>query len=97
MSLLTADEVTTDWLTEQLRRAGHDHATVRSFVAQDIGTGQSGRCIRYQLNLAPGSSDAPRTLVAKTASANPTSKDTGETMKIYRTEVAFYRHIAPTV
>lgn len=97
MNLLTADEVTADWLAEQLRRAGHEHANLLSFVAQDIGTGQSGRCIRYQLNLAPGSGDAPSTLVAKTASANPTSKDTGEMMKIYRTEVAFYRHIAPTV
>ena len=51
-SVTTPDGFTAEWLTERLREAGHSTAEVRSFVATPIGTGQMGKCIRYELDLA---------------------------------------------
>lgn len=95
--LLPAD-ITPQWLTERLRDAGHSSANVVSFAANDVGTGQVGRCIRYVLELAAGvADDVPRSLVAKFTSDDPTSSETGRVMKTYVTETHFYREIAPLV
>ncbi len=92
------DEITSDWLTEQLRRAGHAGVTVSRNHAEPVGTGQVGRCYRFTLefDIDPGPG-VPRSLVAKFTSDNPTSRETGRAMKTYVTETNFYRHIAPRV
>ena len=95
--ILTAQQITPQWLTEQLRKAGHEHVTVERFDASDVGTGQTGRCVRYALHLGGRSEDAPKTLIGKFSSLDSTSKATSQEMKTYRTEVTFYQHIAPRI
>ncbi len=49
MSIPTSDTVTAAWLTEQLHRAGYTDTEVTGFNATQIGTGQIGKCVRYEL------------------------------------------------
>ena len=94
----SSSDITADWLSLILQGAGHVDAKVRSFKAADVGTGQVGRCIRYQLEFAqePGE-DCPHSLVAKFTSDDPVSRETGRDMKTYLTETHFYQQIAPRV
>ena len=93
MTIPTADEVSTEWLTDCLRSAGHDGVLVRGFEATRIGTGQIGKCIRFRLDLADGAGSAPRSLVGKFPSDDPTSRQTGIDLGNYRREVEFYRQL----
>jgi aminoglycoside phosphotransferase (APT) family kinase protein len=90
------DGVTGDWLTGVLRTAGHPHATVRSVSARRIGSGQMGCCLRLTLDVV-GDPDAPRHLIAKFPSDDPTSRQTGVALKSYLKEVTFYRELQPRV
>jgi hypothetical protein len=92
----TPDDIDVVWLNQRLVEAGHD-VELAGFSQADVGTGQVGRCICYQLQYGSQVADAPASLVAKFSSDDPTSRDTGQAMKTYRTEVDFYRHIAPKV
>jgi hypothetical protein len=87
----TPAEVTPQWLTERLHEHGHHDAEVRSFEATRIGTGQIGLCIRYELELARGAADAPRSLVGKFPSEDPVSRSTGVQLRNYLKEVRFYQ------
>ena len=87
------DAVTPEWLTEQLRAAGHATAEVRGFRATRIGTGQIGLCIRFELDLAGSDPNVPRTLVGKFPSDDPTSRATGVQLRNYLKEVSFYREL----
>lgn len=86
------DAVTAEWLTDRLREAGHQSATVRSFTATQIGTGQLGKCIRYALDVE-GDETTPRSLVGKFPSDDPTSRQTGVVLRNYIKEVSFYREL----
>ncbi|MEM9621554.1 MAG: phosphotransferase [Pseudomonadota bacterium] len=89
--------MTPQWLTAQLQAAGLS-ARVTDFAQADVGTGQVGRCVRYDLQFAEEpQAQVPRSLVAKFSSDDPTSKDTGQALLTYKTEVNFYRSIAPQV
>lgn len=90
----TPQDIDAHWLNERLLEAGHN-VEVSGFSQADVGTGQVGRCIRYELQFAGDAGDAPSSLVAKFSSDDPTSRDTGQAMQTYLTEVNFYRHIAP--
>jgi hypothetical protein len=90
----TPESIDADWLTEVLRSAGHRDATVRSFSSETIGTGQLGKCVRYELELAEGSGDPPRSLVGKFPSDDPASRQTGIALNNYLKEVCFYRDLA---
>ncbi len=90
-------DITAAWLSEQLNRAGLP-VEVADFSQRDVGTGQVGRCIRYTLSYAgTPPQEAPVSLVAKFSSDDATSKDTGQAMLTYKTEVDFYSQIAPRV
>jgi len=91
----TPESVDAGWLSDVLRTAGFAGASVRAFRAEPIGTGQLGRCIRYSLELEGGGGGAPRTLVGKFPSDDPTSRATGVALGLYRKEVEFYRTLAP--
>lgn len=86
----TPATISAEWLTTQLRRGGYPSATVRGFTAERIGTGQIGLCLRLALDIegAPG---APRTLVGKFPSEDPTSRQTGVALRNYLKEVSFYQ------
>lgn len=91
----TPQSVDAAWLGDVLRAAGFADAPVRGFSAETIGTGQLGRCIRYTLDFAGSGGGAPRSLVGKFPSDDPTSRATGVALGLYRKEVEFYRTLAP--
>jgi hypothetical protein len=68
---------------------------VRALRSQRIGTGQIGQCIRYELELAAGSGEAPRSLVGKFPSDDPRSRQTGVLLGNFWKEVSFYRELQP--
>jgi len=91
----TPETIDARWLTERLRAGGHKSADVRGFTQTPIGTGQVGKCIRFDLDLAAGDEDTPRTLVGKFPSDNDLSRNSAVAMGIYEREVFFYRDLAP--
>jgi len=92
-NLPTPESIDRDWLTAQLRRAGHVGATVRDFTTTQIGTGQIGKCIRYELDVH-GDPTAPPSLVGKFPSDDELSRATGVGLRNYYREVSFYRLLA---
>ncbi len=94
MTIPTSDSITTTWLTDRLRAAGHD-ADVRGFTAEQIGTGQIGKCVRYKLDLARADATTPHSLVGKFPSDDPISRATGVQLKNFIKEVSFYRELQP--
>ena len=93
----TADSITTAWLTERLREAGHRQVSVRGFTRTQIGTGQIGKCVRFALQLDGDDATAPRSLVGKFPSDDPLSRATGVALKNYIKEVSFYRQLQSKV
>ncbi|HYC54678.1 MAG TPA: phosphotransferase [Candidatus Binatia bacterium] len=91
----TAETITAAWLTDRLRAAGHAAATVRSFSAARVGTGQIGKCIRFALDVDGADDSTPRSLVGKFPSDDPTSRATGVALRSFRKEVSFYRELQP--
>ncbi len=93
----SADGVTPAWLTEVLQGAGAigEDSSVLAVEGSPIGTGQIGDNVRFALRYEgpPG----PRTVVGKFGSSNPASAAAGVSMRLYETEVAFYRELAPTL
>ncbi len=90
-----ASDVTPEWLTDALRRAGAlaEGASVRSFEAAPIGTGQMADTTRFSLTLDdPGA--GPISVVGKFASADDQSRGTGLALRAYEIEVRFYREVA---
>jgi hypothetical protein len=92
----TADAVSPEWLTAQLKANGFD-VSVASFQAQQVGTGQIGKCIRYALHYtdepAARSANAPATIVGKFPSDDTDSRTTGVMLRNYLKEVNFYRQL----
>jgi aminoglycoside/choline kinase family phosphotransferase len=70
---------------------------VTGATATVVGTGQMGTSVRYVLALDGDASHAPRSIVCKFASSDPTSRSTGLQLRTYEVEVAFYRDVARTV
>ena len=90
-----AGALTPDFVAACLREAGHGGAELRSLRATRIGTGQIGHCYRYALEWSGEAAEAPRLLVAKGPSDDPTSRRTGVQLRNYEKEVAFYRELQP--
>jgi hypothetical protein len=88
------DSVTAEWLTRRLREAGFSQADVLGLRSRAVGTGQTGKCVRYELELAqPGT--APSSVIGKFPSDDALSRDSAVAMGIYEREVVFYRDLAP--
>jgi aminoglycoside/choline kinase family phosphotransferase len=92
------EEVSAAWLDGVLRAAGL-LARGRAIAATPVvvGTGQMGTSVRYTLDYDGDAAGAPRSVVCKFASSDPTSRSTGVTLRTYEVEVGFYREIARTV
>ena len=86
----TAETISAAWFTQQLRNAGMD-VSVAGFSAQQVGTGQIGKCIRYTLEYSHG--NGPASLVGKFPSDDPTSRATGVVLRNFFKEVRFYQHM----
>lgn len=88
------------WVGEALHAGGVlDRADRLTRAAgAPVGTGQVASTLRFELTYdgdEPGT--APRSVVVKTASADPTSRAAGMTLGLYEKEVGFYRHLATKV
>jgi Phosphotransferase enzyme family len=93
-----AADVTPEWLTDVLSRAGEleDGVSVRTFEATPIGTGQMADTTRFTLTLdEPGA--GPASVVGKFASADDQSRGTGLALRAYEIEVRFYREVAARI
>lgn len=94
MSDIPTDEsIDAAWLTAQLQRQGFD-AEVQSFTRKQIGTGQIGKCIRYDMDIQ-GDPAAPRSLIGKFPSDDPLSQATGVALRNFLKEVSFYQQLQP--
>lgn len=87
-------DVTPEWLTEVLIHAGIE-AKVSDFSMENIGTGQVGQNIRFELSYSQGS--GPDSLIGKFASDDPVSRATGIAVNDYLKEVLFYQQLDSTL
>ncbi len=86
-------DITAQYLTDVLRYADID-ATVTSFTASSVGTGQVGQNVRFELSYAtPAPTNAPATIVGKFTSDDPVSRETGKALLNYLREVKFYNEL----
>ena len=88
------EDVTPAWLNAVLAHAGVQ-ATIADFKANNIGTGQVGQNVRFELTYDSGA--GPGSIIGKFASADPTSRGTGIAQNIYLKEVRFYQELRPTL
>ena len=92
------EDVTAAWLDGVLRDSGALRAgRLAAFQSAVVGTGQMGTSVRYALSYDDDPAAAPRSVVCKFASSDPTSRSTGVTLRTYEVEVSFYRDVARTV
>jgi Phosphotransferase enzyme family len=93
-----ASDVTPEWLTDVLTRAGQlaEGASVRAVETEPIGTGQMADTSRFTLTL-DRSGAGPASVVGKFASADDQSRGTGLALRAYEIEVRFYREVAARV
>ena len=85
-------DIDASWLTTALRHAGHD-VEVASVSQGNVGTGQVGQNVRFELTYAHG--QGPRSVVGKFASDDPVSRQTGVALLNYLREVRFYQELDP--
>lgn len=88
-------DIDSDWLTTQIRKAGHNDATVTSFSAEEIGTGQMAKCVRLTLDIHSSDASTPRSLIAKVTSDSEASRKVSNSLPVYRREVEFYQKFRP--
>lgn len=87
-------QVTPEWLTDVLNHAGYE-STVSDFSMANIGTGQVGQNVRFELKYSKG--EGPSSIVGKFASDDPVSRQTGIAVNDYLKEVLFYQQLQPTL
>ena len=83
-------DIDASWLTAALATSGID-ASVRAFNTKQVGTGQIGDCVRFELDYSAASPEAPRSVVGKFPSDSEESRQTGITLGNYYREVKFYQ------
>lgn len=91
----SAAEMTPAWLRERLLEAGElrDAAEILSLSHEAIGTGQVGDTARITIEYDKPDA-GPRTVAAKFASSDASSRATAALFGLYRKEVGFYRELA---
>jgi hypothetical protein len=87
------------WMTQALSGPGGvlNGQRVTELSFKGVGHGMMSDSFRYTLTYDKPDPTLPTTVVGKFAAADPTSKATATNYQIYRTEVGFYRDIAPTL
>lgn len=91
---MKVDGLDPERLNALLRDAGFD-VTITAAAGEPVGTGQMGASYRLSLAFDGDPGEVPSTLVAKVAAGPPEKRAVASGS--YRTEVAFYREVAPTV
>ncbi|MDP1736491.1 MAG: phosphotransferase [Caulobacter sp.] len=87
-------DVDAAWLTAVLAADGVE-ATVKSFTAKRVGTGQIGDSVRFKLAYEGRPQGAPASIVGKFPSSGAESRQTGVALGNYLREVRFYQLLAP--
>jgi len=93
-------ELTPEWLTEQLRKAGAiTDASVTGFRTSPVGEGigMLGVLVRAELDYDRDEPGAPTSLVAKFATPVAGNRAVAMAYRMYEREVGFYREIAPLI
>jgi hypothetical protein len=85
-------DVTPEWLTAVLRRAGHD-VSVRTIGSAPVGTGQMAHNERFAITYDGDADGAPASVVGKFPSPRDESRAAGAAGG-YRNEVRFYTDLA---
>ena len=96
----TSADLTPEWLTEALRSTGTiSRATVSSFTKETIGEGVGilGELVLVDLTYNVDEPGAPKTVVAKFASAAEENRDIANMFGFYNNEIQFYKHLADKV
>jgi hypothetical protein len=94
----TTEDVTPEWLTGALRRAGVlTDAKVIGTETRRVGNGMFGDSVRFAITYDRPDEHAPASVVGKFASLDPVSKANGASIGLYETEVNFYRDFRSTV
>lgn len=91
--------ITAHWLTDALRSDGVlGGASVETVTATDIGegTGIFGEIARLDLSYSGDADGAPASVVVKLPCIEPENLAVAQALGIYRREIAFFEHIAPT-
>lgn len=86
-----SESVSPEWLTHCLQTVGLS-CRVESFTATRVGTGQIGKCVRFELSYGAGPA-GPGSLVGKFPSDDPTSRATGVALRNFIKEVRFYQDL----
>ena len=81
-----------DWLGRALRQSEIE-ANVSTFTTRQVGTGQIGDCVRFEIEYESAPTDAPRSLVGKFPSDSAESRQTGISLGNYHREVKFYQRL----
>lgn len=91
-------DVTPEWLTSVLHGAGVvGDARVVSFDLKPLNEALISHICRLELSYDADEEGAPKTLVAKSASREPSVREFAQAIGIYTREVSFYREVAPTL
>ncbi len=91
----TLSDVTATWLAAALSKPGGDTVEIADLTLQRIGTGQAGSTYRATPAYADPNPRLPETVVVKLP-AEDVALRAGLSLG-YRSEVAFYGEVAPTV
>lgn len=93
--VVPVEEITAEWLTQVLVDSGRlKVGKVVNVQCEPCGTGQLGDSYRFTMSYDPPSA-GPATLVGKFASKDPTSREFGSRSGYYRSEIGFYKELAP--
>jgi hypothetical protein len=89
------EDVSPDWLTRALRRAGSlGEGKVSSLDFKIIGTGKMGDNARFSLVYAGDQGAAPDTVIGKFPATDETARQMAGAQGAYYNEVMFYRYLA---
>jgi len=90
---LTVDEITPEWLTQVLRESGAiREAQVESIESEVLSGGAAGEVQRLNLAFDQSEENAPSSIVAKLAHADPEKRKAIDDLGLYESEVNFFNY-----
>lgn len=93
-----AEGLTPEWVTAVLRSAGRiATARVTNVASSPVGNGMLGLNLRLNLTYDRAEAGAPTSLVAKMASLQAASRESGAALNLYARETRFYQELAPRI
>jgi len=92
--MITAKEMDAAWFNALFAETGLPANPVVQVHHTQIGTGQIGKCYRFDLKYEGAATQMPTRLVGKFPSDNEASRATGVLLRNYYTEVRFYQQFA---